>query len=66
MASYLITPGSKPEGKIKISGSKNAALPIIAASLLSDEKTTLHNIPQLTDIRNMCALIAASGAKYSF
>ena len=66
MASYLITPGSKPEGEIKISGSKNAALPIIAASLLSDEKTTLHNIPQLTDIRNMCALIAASGAKYSF
>lgn len=66
MASYLITPGSKPEGTIKISGSKNAALPIIAASLLAEEKTVLHNIPQLSDIRNMCSLIAAAGAEYEF
>lgn len=66
MSSYIITPGAKTEGKVKISGSKNAALPIIAASLLSDEKIILHNIPNLSDVQNMCTLIAALGAKYSF
>ena len=36
--------------KVKISGSKNSSLPIIAASILCDEVVTLHNIPNITDV----------------
>ena len=53
----------KLKGQIKISGSKNASLPILAASLLSNDKTTLKNLPQVRDIETMLSLLESLGAK---
>ena len=55
--------GKSLKGKIHISGAKNAALPLICASLLTDETVTLTNMPMLSDIRAMNALLEQLGAK---
>ena len=51
------------EGEIKISGSKNSALPIFAACLLTSEPVHLKNIPNLSDIRYMVEILEYLGAK---
>ncbi len=54
--------GGRPlTGDIRISGSKNAALPLMAASLLTDETLTLTNLPHLNDITSMAGLLAQHG-----
>jgi len=54
--------GGRPlMGDIRISGSKNAALPLMAASLLTDETLTLTNLPHLNDIATMAGLLAQHG-----
>ena len=54
--------GGKPlHGKIHISGAKNAALPLLTASLLTDETLTLRNVPQLADIATMANLLSQHG-----
>jgi len=59
---YLeIVGGQKLSGSITISGAKNAALPIIAATLLSDEKVTLTNLPNVVDIRTLLKLLTMLG-----
>ena len=55
----------KLRGQIKISGSKNASLPILAASLLSDKKVILNNLPRVKDIETMLVLIRSLGSKIS-
>lgn len=56
--------GGKPLfGKIRISGAKNAALPLLTASLLTDEVLTLENVPQLADINSMLELLAQHGVQ---
>lgn len=50
-------------GHVKISGAKNSALPIMAASILTDQKCTLTNIPKLTDIQLMKSLLKSIGCK---
>lgn len=55
--------GNKLKGKIYISGAKNAALPLICASLLTDEAVTLTNMPLLSDIKSMNALLEQLGTK---
>ena len=58
--------GGRPlRGKIPISGAKNAALPLLAASLLSDETLVLRNLPHLADIATMTHLLAQHGAEIS-
>lgn len=49
-------------GTIKVGGAKNAALPILAATLLTDETVTLHNVPDLSDIRSMIEILEHVGA----
>ncbi len=51
MLSYVIEGNNKLEGTIKASGSKNAALPIIATAILNSEKNVFYNIPNIEDIR---------------
>lgn len=63
MGSYIITPGGDIGGTVKISGSKNSALPIMAASLLAESKVILKNIPRLSDIKNMCLILEAAGSE---
>ncbi|MGB3975213.1 MAG: UDP-N-acetylglucosamine 1-carboxyvinyltransferase [bacterium] len=55
--------GGRPlKGEIRISGAKNAALPALAACLLTDETVTLRNMPNVKDISSMCYLLEALGA----
>ena len=61
MDKIKIRGGKKLEGKIYISGAKNAALPLICASLLTDETVTLTNMPMLSDITAMNVLLKELG-----
>jgi len=58
---FVIEGGRRLEGRIRVNGSKNAALPLMAAALLTDDKVTLRDIPDLADIRNMVKLLAELG-----
>ena len=63
---YKIKGRNDLEGEVAISGAKNAALPIIVASLLAEGETVLKNIPDLVDIRTMLKVIEYLGAKSEF
>ena len=63
---YLqINGGKKLHGTVTISGAKNAALPIIAATILSDKPVTLTNLPNVVDIRTLLKLLTMLGGKVS-
>ena len=62
MDKFIIRGGQPLLGTIRISGAKNAALPCIAAALLTDEPVILENIPQVRDIETTRKLLAAMGA----
>jgi len=59
----VIRGGRRLEGRLKVSGAKNAALPILAATLLSAERTTIRNLPHLHDITTMMELLGCLGAQ---
>jgi UDP-N-acetylglucosamine 1-carboxyvinyltransferase len=63
MDKLVITGGTPLTGEVAISGAKNAALPILCASLLADEPLTLTHVPQLNDVRTMRTLLAQMGVK---
>ncbi|MDG1948683.1 MAG: UDP-N-acetylglucosamine 1-carboxyvinyltransferase [SAR86 cluster bacterium] len=63
MEKLLIKGGRKLSGEINCSGAKNAALPMIAATILSDDDITLRNLPYLQDITTMFELMGSMGAK---
>ena len=65
MDKLVIQGGVRLEGEIWISGSKNAALPILFATLLTDKKVTLSNLPHLQDITTTIALLGALGVSIS-
>ena len=52
----------KLKGQIRVSGSKNASLPILAATLLSDKKISLTNLPKVKDIETMILLLKSLGS----
>ncbi|WP_459996661.1 UDP-N-acetylglucosamine 1-carboxyvinyltransferase [Marinitoga arctica] len=56
----------KAKGEIDISGSKNSALPILAATLLTDEDIILHNIPNLADVNTMIEILETAGKKITW
>ena len=61
MEKLKITGGVRLEGEVKASGAKNAALPILAASLLTADDLVLHNVPHLSDIATMGKLLTGLG-----
>ena len=65
MDKIQISGQKKLEGKIKISGSKNSSLPILAASLLSDREKKLKNIPRLSDVFLMIRILESLNSKVS-
>lgn len=65
MDKLLITGGTPLQGQVRASGAKNAALPILAATLLADAPVTLGNIPRLRDIRTTLELLGRMGASLS-
>ncbi len=63
----LIIEGNVPlHGEIEVSGSKNAALPILMASILVDEAVTFHNVPRLRDIHTTLKLLGILGCESDF
>ena len=62
MDKFVIRGGTPLLGTVRISGAKNAALPCMAAALLTDEALVLENIPQVRDIETTRRLLAAMGA----
>ncbi len=62
-----IIEGRQPlKGSLRVSGNKNAVLPMIAACLLTDEKMTLHNVPKILDVEVMLIIAETLGADVSF
>jgi UDP-N-acetylglucosamine 1-carboxyvinyltransferase len=59
----LITGGRPLAGEVRVSGAKNAALPIMCAALLTDKPLTLDNVPRLMDVRTMAKLLALMGVE---
>ena len=66
MDKFIINGGASLRGDVEISGAKNAILPIMAAVLLADGKSTLNNVPDLQDTRTMVRLLNMVGAKTDF
>jgi len=66
MVDKLIIHGKIPlHGEIRISGAKNATLPVLAACLLSQEPITLFNVPHLQDVTTMVELLSGMGAQFT-
>src|SRR5256886_9529830 len=63
MARFVVEGGTPLHGEITPAGNKNEALPLIAASLLTDDPVTLHNVPRIRDVRGMLEIAPALGAK---
>ena len=63
MDKLKIAGGSRLNGEVRVAGAKNAALPILAASLLTAGELVLENVPQLADITTMGRLLAGMGAR---
>ena len=66
MDKLLIKGGTPLEGIVSISGAKNAALPILAGTLLAAEPVTIRNVPQLKDVATMITLLQSMGAQATF
>ncbi|HEV2419156.1 MAG TPA: UDP-N-acetylglucosamine 1-carboxyvinyltransferase [Terriglobia bacterium] len=65
MDKFIIQGGRPLEGRVTISGAKNAALPAMAATLLTSERVTLHNVPRVRDLGTMRALLDELGVDSS-
>ncbi len=63
---FVIKGGRKLKGKIKISGAKNSALPLLAASILSENGLILENVPNVADVRTMLTALELLGVKFEF
>jgi UDP-N-acetylglucosamine 1-carboxyvinyltransferase len=61
MEKFVIRGGRPLSGEVRISGAKNAALPVMAAALLTSEQCVVDNVPAIDDIRTMVELLAAFG-----
>lgn len=63
MENFVIKGGAHLRGEVTVSGSKNAALPIIAATLITPAAYRLKNVPEIDDVKNMLEIIEKMGAK---
>ncbi len=63
MPKFTVQGGRPLNGRIRPAGNKNAALPILAATLLTDEPVTLENVPEIRDVRTLVDLVASLGAE---
>jgi UDP-N-acetylglucosamine 1-carboxyvinyltransferase len=66
MERFLVEGGARLHGEVEISGAKNAALKLVAASLLAPGKTTLRNVPRIKDVNTMLSVLDGLGAETSF
>lgn len=66
MSKFIIEGDQPLNGEIKIAGNKNAALPIICATLLTDEKVVLKNVPRISDITVLLRILKSLGSKIKY
>lgn len=66
MPKFVVEGGRPLSGRIRPAGNKNAALPILAATLLTDEEVVLDNIPDIKDVRTLLELLGQLGAEVSW
>jgi UDP-N-acetylglucosamine 1-carboxyvinyltransferase len=63
LSKFIVKKTQPLKGRVKISGAKNSVLPVIAASLLSSQKSVIENAPYLEDVNTMCKLLKSIGVK---
>ena len=63
MAKFIIKGGNSLSGKVEIGGMKNAATPILAATLLTDEECIIDNLPRIKDVENLIKILENLGSK---
>jgi UDP-N-acetylglucosamine 1-carboxyvinyltransferase len=63
MPKFVVEGGHRLKGSIRPAGNKNAALPIIAATLLTEEEVILENVPDIKDVRTLLELLSVLGAE---
>ncbi|HEX8371330.1 MAG TPA: UDP-N-acetylglucosamine 1-carboxyvinyltransferase, partial [Chthoniobacterales bacterium] len=63
MDKILVHGGSRLKGTVRISGSKNSALPILAATLLTKEPCIIHRVPDLSDVHFLLQILSSLGAE---
>jgi UDP-N-acetylglucosamine 1-carboxyvinyltransferase len=61
MYCYIVNGGNKLNGTVNVSGSKNASLPILAASIISGKKTELYNLPEIDDVKTTLEILEFLG-----
>lgn len=66
MDKIRITGGVKLKGTVEVEGAKNAALPILAATILADSPSIIRNVPPLSDVKTMLEILESLGATYRF
>lgn len=66
MSTFIVEGGHQLSGSIRPQGAKNEALEVICAVLLTPEKVTIHNIPDILDVRNLISLIREMGVKVNY
>ena len=66
MSKYIIKGGNKIEGKLSIRGAKNAILPIMAATILNESVSIIHNVPDISDVHFMIKILESIGCKVSY
>ena len=63
MDKFIVEGGVRLKGTVEISGAKNAALPILAATLLTEDKCVIKNVPPLRDVYTMLRILRALGVR---
>ena len=63
MEKYVINGGNKLYGSVKVQAAKNSVLPILAATVLADQKVKILNVPEISDVKNMVKILACLGCK---
>ncbi len=66
MPQFIVQGGQPLKGTVQVGGSKNASLPILAATLLADTVSTLHNVPDISDVHAFLKILSGLGAEVSF
>ena len=66
MEKYVIEGGRPLYGEVEIQSAKNAVLPLLAASVLTDERVVIHNCPRIADVLNMAGILSELGCKVHF
>ena len=66
MCKYIVNGGNKIEGRLNIRGAKNSILPIMAATILNENKSIIHNVPNISDVYIMIKILESIGCRVDY